>query len=81
MITCSRLIRKNSQQVTESKLTKLPKTQVRKVLNQGNLVLSLLDSSPINGYGACSVSGCNCRAFEGSDYTCSNCGHNYDRHW
>jgi hypothetical protein len=33
------------------------------------------------GYGACAVSGCNCRAYEGRDNTCGNCGHNYERHW
>ncbi len=33
------------------------------------------------GYGACAVSGCNCLAYEGSGYTCENCGHNYERHW
>lgn len=33
------------------------------------------------GYGACSVSGCNFRTYEGRDNTCGNCGHNYERHW
>jgi hypothetical protein len=33
------------------------------------------------GYGACSVSGCNCQAYMGSDNTCANCGHNYSLHW
>jgi len=32
------------------------------------------------GYGACSVSGCNCPAYMGNDNTCSNCGHNYQSH-
>ncbi len=31
------------------------------------------------GYGRCSS--CNCRAFEGYGYTCTNCGHNYGRHY
>jgi hypothetical protein len=33
------------------------------------------------GLGECQVDGCHCRAFEGNDYTCENCGHNKDRHW
>jgi len=33
------------------------------------------------GYGRCSVSGCNCPAFMGSDQLCQNCGHNYNLHW
>jgi hypothetical protein len=35
------------------------------------------------GWGACSVSGCPCQAFQqtyGSDL-CSNCGHRYTDHW
>jgi hypothetical protein len=36
-----------------------------------------------NGYGACSKSGCNCQAYEGSAGTCGNrgCGHAYEDHW
>jgi hypothetical protein len=37
--------------------------------------------SPEGGYGACSHSGCNCPAYEGSGDTCGNCGHNYSYHW
>jgi translation initiation factor 2 gamma subunit (eIF-2gamma) len=33
------------------------------------------------GYGACSVSGCNCKSYMGSADTCENCGHNYGLHW
>jgi hypothetical protein len=33
------------------------------------------------GYGACSVSGCNCQSYMGSADTCQNCGHNYGLHW
>jgi hypothetical protein len=33
------------------------------------------------GYGACSVSGCHCQAYQGQDNTCVNCGHNYSMHW
>jgi translation initiation factor 2 gamma subunit (eIF-2gamma) len=32
------------------------------------------------GYGECSVSGCNCRAYMGSADTCENCGHNKELH-
>ena len=32
------------------------------------------------GYGACYASSCHCKAFEGSDSTCSNCGHSYYKH-
>lgn len=32
------------------------------------------------GYGECSVSGCNCRAYMGNADTCENCGHNKDLH-
>lgn len=38
-------------------------------------------NDPQSGYGSCSVYGCNCRAYEGSGNTCSNCGHNYYRHY
>ena len=31
------------------------------------------------GYGRCSS--CDCKAFEGSDNYCDNCGHNYSRHY
>ncbi len=30
------------------------------------------------GYGRCYS--CDCKAFEGSDNYCDNCGHNYSRH-
>jgi hypothetical protein len=35
------------------------------------------------GYGACSVSGCNCQGYQGSGSTCANagCGHSYTDHW
>jgi hypothetical protein len=33
------------------------------------------------GYGACSISGCACPAFMGSEQLCANCGHNYSYHW
>ena len=33
------------------------------------------------GYGACSVSGCNCQSYMGNADTCENCGHNYRLHW
>lgn len=31
------------------------------------------------GYGSCYK--CNCRAYEGNDYTCANCGHGYGDHY
>lgn len=34
----------------------------------------------IMGYGECSVSGCNCRAYMGSADTCENCGHGKHLH-
>lgn len=33
------------------------------------------------GYGRCSVSGCPCPEFSGSQQLCGNCGHNYSLHW
>ena len=33
----------------------------------------------VAGYGSCY--NCNCKKFEGSGDLCSNCGHNYSRHW
>lgn len=33
------------------------------------------------GLGECMVNNCHCRAFEGNDPTCTNCGHNKERHW
>lgn len=41
----------------------------------------VLKTKIINGYGACSVSGCNCQSYMGNDATCQNCGHNYSLHW
>jgi hypothetical protein len=34
----------------------------------------------VRGYGACSVSGCGCQGFMGSDQLCGNCHHNYSFH-
>jgi hypothetical protein len=33
------------------------------------------------GYGQCSVSGCPCQAYAGSQQLCENCGHQYGMHW
>lgn len=33
------------------------------------------------GYGQCSVSGCACRGYSGSQQLCQNCGHQYGMHW
>jgi len=33
------------------------------------------------GYGECSVSGCNCKAYMGENDTCNNCGHSFKLHW
>lgn len=41
----------------------------------------VLKTEIVNGYGACSVSGCNCQSYMGNDDTCQNCGHNYSLHW
>jgi hypothetical protein len=40
-------------------------------------------SAPACGYGACSVSGCPCKAYQSSYGTelCGNCGHSYTAHW
>jgi hypothetical protein len=44
----------------------------------------LIDQDDVSrGVGACSISGCACKAFEqtyGSDL-CHNCGHKYSDHW
>jgi hypothetical protein len=40
-----------------------------------------VEGEAAQGYGACSSSGCNCKAYGGSGDTCSNCGHNYATHW
>jgi len=44
----------------------------------------LVDQDDVQkGWGACSISGCPCKAFEqtyGSDL-CQNCGHKYSDHW
>jgi hypothetical protein len=41
------------------------------------------DSAPVCGAGACSVSGCPCKAFQSSygNDLCGNCGHQYTAHW
>jgi len=33
------------------------------------------------GWGRCSISGCNCPAYQGNADLCGNCGHNYASHW
>ncbi len=33
------------------------------------------------GFGRCSESGCNCKAFKGRGDTCGNCGHAYRKHY
>lgn len=38
-----------------------------------------LNKKIISGYGSCYK--CNCRAYEGNDYTCGNCGHSYGDHY
>ena len=43
--------------------------------------LSLSTRRAHAGYGECSVSGCNCKAYMGQDDTCSNCGHSFKLHW
>ncbi len=45
------------------------------------LGLSLSTRQAHAGYGECSVSGCNCKAYMGNDQTCSNCGHSFQLHW
>ena len=32
------------------------------------------------GWGYCTVSGCGCKAFMGTQDLCTNCGHNYSLH-
>jgi predicted RNA-binding Zn-ribbon protein involved in translation (DUF1610 family) len=34
---------------------------------------------PRCGYGQCNY--CYCQSYQGNDYTCENCGHNYNAHW
>jgi hypothetical protein len=45
------------------------------------LGLMLTTRSARAGYGECSVSGCNCKNYMGSDNTCTNCGHSFQLHW
>lgn len=33
------------------------------------------------GMGRCLADNCNCKVFEGRYDTCTNCGHNKERHW
>lgn len=42
---------------------------------------SVKESSDAEGFGRCSVSGCNCKEFEGRGDTCGNCGHAYKKHY
>jgi hypothetical protein len=37
------------------------------------------NKSPWCGYGECQY--CYCQSYQGNDYTCANCGHNYYSHW
>ncbi len=34
-----------------------------------------------DGYGACSLRGCNCPSYTGQADLCGNCGHKYSDHW
>jgi hypothetical protein len=53
------------------------------VLAAGASVFGLaLTTGPAHaGYGECSIYGCNCKNFMGSEQTCSNCGHSFQAHW
>lgn len=33
------------------------------------------------GWGKCNRDWCNCKAFEGNDDLCRNCGHSYSEHY
>jgi hypothetical protein len=61
-----------------------PLTVVRaRRTTHGPTTTSRLDRDLTMGYGACSISGCPCKAFVqtyGSDL-CNNCGHKYTDHW
>ncbi len=59
------------------------KNTLKIMLAAGASVLGLMSTtqSARAGYGECSVSGCNCKNYMGSDNTCSNCGHSFQLHW
>jgi hypothetical protein len=59
------------------------KNTLKIALTAGASMLGLLFTArPASaGYGECSVSGCNCKNYMGSDNTCSNCGHSFQLHW
>ncbi|NOT52428.1 MAG: hypothetical protein HOP10_14250 [Chitinophagaceae bacterium] len=56
------------------------KTKLHKHSKQPEKIITDHTHSITMGYGECSVSGCNCRAYMGNADTCENCGHNKDLH-
>lgn len=47
----------------------------------GVVAAAVAASAAQAGYGACSISGCPCKAYAGNAQLCQNCGHQYGAHW
>lgn len=57
---------------------------IKSCLLPSNKLLDELEHSPIEhycGWGKCNRDWCNCKAFEGNDDLCRNCGHAYAEHY
>lgn len=61
----------------------MPNTKTERPKTELNTPVATDEHAVCQGYGACSKSGCNCQAFEGSGGTCGNrgCGHAFEDHW
>ena len=68
----------------EEKLTRreaLKTWMLRLGLGIGALAVLLSGRKASAGWGACQVSGCYCKAFEGNSWHCEYCGHRFQDHW
>lgn len=72
------MIRANA---TKSNTTLLLNPKLTNTIIKFSSLRRKLQQSISSGWGECMVNNCHCRAFEGNDATCSNCGHNKERHW
>ncbi|MEI2738495.1 MAG: hypothetical protein V9F01_06905 [Chitinophagaceae bacterium] len=69
-----------TEEITTETLPARKKDFLHKTSKQPEKIETDAKPSIKMGYGECSVSGCNCRAYMGNADTCENCGHNKDLH-
>lgn len=78
-IACGNLNKGNSQTDTESAEMTEVEMSVSSDVDSSSVVTR--GGTESEGFGRCSESGCNCKAFKGRGDTCGNCGHAYRRHY